>query len=515
MRTWPERKVNVLTGVMLDPLNVRLGLTGETPPSLIINDLFANAKVLDLVQAITQLGFLTHEVPIVVRRGKDLVVVEGNRRFAALKAIQNPILVPAYASGVKKYVDAMDAADRDSLLKVSVKVAPSQEQADKLIAALHTSNPRLAWSPDRQAAFFEAQLNAGLSLDQLLELYPTVPVRDFVVRAEVLKLFKSVPYQDQRNAKAVHEGKSVKVSILERLYEYEGFQRLAGIEVIAKTASVRVTGSKRIFFAVAEKVVEDVIEGRLNTRTLNRQDGDFYQAYMRELHAFVDALPPSPEPTSDFTRSADADRQVELVDPGKGASPADGPSSRHAPTSRGALPASVNTSGIPAEELKATDQAPVEKDRPKRATKKLDVSGLEVPASMAVSAVPALLRELGQLNVDIFPNATYDLLRTVTEKTIKKYADVVGADITVELNTGKRVTLDKCLEWLQKRAASSTRDTNVAELIKKVKHGPLAEFPMTTQMNAINHNPLVLAEPFEVRAAWTSVKPILEWVLKA
>lgn len=78
----------------LDPRNVRLDLPEGVPESDIVQDLFTNEKALALVEGITKVGLMTHEVPIVVERDGELTVVEGNRRDAALKAIQNPYLAP-------------------------------------------------------------------------------------------------------------------------------------------------------------------------------------------------------------------------------------------------------------------------------------------------------------------------------------------------------------------------------------------------------------------------------------
>jgi hypothetical protein len=89
MSTWQELVVDVIDELQLDPHNVRLELSDGVTEGDIVQDLFSNEKVLTLVDGIAKVGYLTHEIPIVVRRKNDLVVVEGNRRVAALKAIQN------------------------------------------------------------------------------------------------------------------------------------------------------------------------------------------------------------------------------------------------------------------------------------------------------------------------------------------------------------------------------------------------------------------------------------------
>ncbi|MDN6173395.1 MAG: hypothetical protein L0J06_11530, partial [Yaniella sp.] len=138
MSTWQNLDVDVMNDLSLDSRNVRLDTPDGVPESDIIQDLFTNEKALNLVENISKLGFLTHEVPIVVTRAGKLVVVEGNRRIAALKAIQNPYLAPEHQSRIIKF--SQNIPDRDDLLRISVKKAPSQDDADQLIAALHTGN---------------------------------------------------------------------------------------------------------------------------------------------------------------------------------------------------------------------------------------------------------------------------------------------------------------------------------------------------------------------------------------
>jgi hypothetical protein len=87
MLAWPDRRAHVLNDLVLDPRNVRLDIDVDAPEVDIMRDLFANERVLNLVEGISKVGYLTHEIPLVVERDGQLVVVEGNRRVAALKAI--------------------------------------------------------------------------------------------------------------------------------------------------------------------------------------------------------------------------------------------------------------------------------------------------------------------------------------------------------------------------------------------------------------------------------------------
>ena len=159
---WPEVELDVLKDVQLDAKNVRLEVTDAKVEADIIEDLFVNEDALGLVEGICKVGYLTHETPVVLKRRGKYVMVEGNRRLAALKAIQNPMLVPDYRARVASLAALLP--DRAALAKVRVMIAPNQTEADQLIAAIHTGNLRRAWSPSRQAAFFQAQIDAGRKL---------------------------------------------------------------------------------------------------------------------------------------------------------------------------------------------------------------------------------------------------------------------------------------------------------------------------------------------------------------
>ncbi|MGI8756619.1 MAG: hypothetical protein ACR2MB_12325, partial [Acidimicrobiales bacterium] len=52
--------------------------------------------------------------------------------------------------------------------QVTMLGAPKmQQRPDQLVATLHAGNPRHAWTPVRQAAFFQAQIDSGQNLKAL------------------------------------------------------------------------------------------------------------------------------------------------------------------------------------------------------------------------------------------------------------------------------------------------------------------------------------------------------------
>ena len=94
MNNWETKNVDVINDIHLDPKNIRIENSEELSEDDLMDELFKYYKVMDLVKSIVTDGFLTIEQLIVVERNGILYVAEGNRRTAALKAIQRPELAP-------------------------------------------------------------------------------------------------------------------------------------------------------------------------------------------------------------------------------------------------------------------------------------------------------------------------------------------------------------------------------------------------------------------------------------
>ena len=92
--SWPITEVDLIS-LALDTENVRLRSV-EPYEADILAYLFEYEDALGLATEIVEDGFFDNDLPIVVREGKKLVVLEGNRRISALKGIANPTSVPRY-----------------------------------------------------------------------------------------------------------------------------------------------------------------------------------------------------------------------------------------------------------------------------------------------------------------------------------------------------------------------------------------------------------------------------------
>jgi hypothetical protein len=484
--TWREIDLRVLDEIHLDSQNVRLDNEDAKVEADILADLFANEGALALVEGITSVGYLTHEIPIVVKRRGKWVVVEGNRRVAALKAMQNPLLVPEYTARIKALIKGMP--NLKALALVRVKIAPNQEQANELIAALHTSNPRRPWSPARQAAFFQAQINNGRSYHDLLKRYPTVDVPQFVFRSHVLNVFADIPYDDPelRDFVATKAWRRAS-STLERIYQAKDFLDLTGMSMDEN--GVFSTGlSDEQLKAVATVVVDGVKAGSLNTRTINTVKSTRFSALMTELRA---ALGMAADPAGD--------------------SPP--PGGRRGQKGAGSSGSSGGSDGSsPAGGAGAGGSTP---PRKKQLQHYLHIT-MTVPDTLPV-ALKRHLEELSLLDVQKVPNTTYLALRAILEKSIKAFADSKCEDIQATSNASGYVQLHHAMVWFEKYLEANGPKALV-QSTRKVRSGALANwgpFSSTKEaMDAANHNHTFSVDPTEVLHLWDSVEPLLRELLK-
>lgn len=489
MATWEELTVDVVSGVRLDPRNVRLDIPDGVPESDIVQDLFANEKALNLVEGIAKVGLLTHEVPIVVERDGALIVVEGNRRVAALKAIQNPYLAPDHQARITRLAQTIER--RDELRHITVKKAPTQDDADQLIAALHTGNQRVAWSPARQAAFFQAQLDGGKTAEQLIAQYPTIDVRKFITRSKILGLFRSVNFSDPSLRDYVTR-RRFPVSTLARLYENDKFLQLAGIVIDAETGDVHVRSSPALFERLAAKIVADIRDGVINTRVLNRTSGERYVAYMDDLR---DLLNEPEDSTGDTVIGASPSSNADKGDSGQRDRTA-------SETTRGQ------------QKPDDTDHdAGREKAKPfPRKRNYLNTDNLTVPTTFPAS-IHEIVKELSAINIHRFPNATLDLLRTFLEKTIKAHAEALGEDIRKGSNEQGFVYLSNCLVWLEGHF-KTTGQTAFIQPVQKIRGGRYGFVGSKAHLDATNHNHHIFATPDDVRECWATIEGVMKAVLK-
>jgi hypothetical protein len=501
MAKWPELELPVLTGIHLDPKNVRLETSDAQVEADILEDLFANEDALGLVDGISKVGYLIHETPIVVKRRGQHVVVEGNRRLAALKAIQNPMLVPKYQARVVAL--SANIPDVNSLATIRVMVAPNQSLADQLIAAIHTGNLRRPWSPARQAAFFRAQIDAGRKYADLQQRYPTIDVRYFVFRSHIVNLFQNMSYDDPAlNGFLATKEWRRGLSTLSRIYESKQFLDLTGLTMSDK-GIVGKAISDEALKVVATTIVQGIMLGDLNTRSLNTVRSPRFTRLMTELKDAAEAADGESTPSSPSGYT-----------PGSGSGPAQQPASGSGPGS--STPSAPPAQGGNQQPNPPASPKPTSPNPPPAKSKAafLAVGHLIVPPGYPV-AVRLHLEELSALDIKKFPNTTFLALRALLEKSVKSYAEHKGIDIRSSGNNSNGyVQLHHALKWFSEYITQNG-PRSLIQPVTQLRTGKLINYTASNDaLNAINHNNHFSVEPDEVINCWNSIDSILRELMR-
>lgn len=499
MSSWPTLRLDVLTDLHLDPQNVRLDIVSVQVEADIMEDLFVNEDALGLVEGIVRIGYLTHEIPIVVKQRGKYIVVEGNRRVAALKAIQNPMLVPEFQARVAALTKGM--RDKKALASIEVKVSPNRSQADQLIAALHTTNPRRPWTPARQAAFFQAQIDAGKTYQDLLTRYPTIDVRKFVYRSHIVNLFKSVRYADPAlvdflKSKTWKRG----LSVLARIYESREFQDITGLKMDDQGKLTK-TVSNATFKEMATTIVRGMMDGNINTRALNSVKSPRFQHLMTELRNIATPGPaPGTSPPSGG-KGKPGETTGGAGGSGAGGSGAAGPG--------GTKPGGTGKGGTPPGQPGGTGGQP----KPTAKQHYLQLDHIRPPKTYPL-ALTRHLGELSKIDVQTCPNAAFLVMRAVLEKSIKSFAEEKNVDIKSTNNhTQGRVQLHHTLKWLLEHVRANGPNTLI-QPIEKLRNGKIVYASSTDALNAVNHNHHFLVDPDEAFAMWDSLDSIMRHLMK-
>lgn len=151
-----------------NPRLVEFGVAGYSEDQL-INLLWREMAVEELVMSILALGFFEHEPLYVMKRddGK-LVVLEGNRRLAAIRSILNPSVVKG--DKMRKYEERITPEIEDKLEnKIPVIILNNRQESWRLLGFKHVNGPAKWGSYAKAKYVVDIHRNFGISLEQIAE----------------------------------------------------------------------------------------------------------------------------------------------------------------------------------------------------------------------------------------------------------------------------------------------------------------------------------------------------------
>lgn len=235
----------------------------------LLAELVHHDKVLSIAQSIAARGYFPTEVMIAVVENGKKIVLEGNRRLAALRLLISPDAAPDDAK--KKFKELADGLDTSKIAKVPVVFAPSRKAAAPIIATRHNAEQILSWSPVQQAAYFRSLIDEGMSVAEVSKLVGfTIPqVAEFLrddLAYQVACNLKGLKPEDEAK---VRDPREFPASTLARLLDNKGVRDWLGIEVDPEG---KIVGKTQVgeFEKGFRRLVADVASGKINSRNINK-----------------------------------------------------------------------------------------------------------------------------------------------------------------------------------------------------------------------------------------------------
>lgn len=469
----------------LDLLNYRIPIAPDDEGAA-LNYLFASEDVLDQIKLFLRDGYFDNEVPIVVKEGRSYVVLEGNRRVSALKAIARPEIVPAHQAQVEELRTRYATEVPNMPQSIRVIVVPSRAAAHKHVARLHTGIPKKRWSLDQQANYYFSLLGPGVSVTDLKALYPDVDIVRFLRMVAVRQFLAGAKFKE-RSLRDYVKSSDLKMSSFEYAYRNAAIASAVGMVFDSDGRLIPARKKPRNIGAALpeqereglEYLMDGFREGRLNTRSPEFKSGSEAQADL--LARLLGVADEDDDPKGASNPGDDAD----------GGSRPDGPSGRGGGGASGGGGSSAQ--GGPS----GGGRGPNDPDR----RKGLSVAGL--PFDHVPSNLEKRVLELRKINVDNTPAAAAMLLRSVLEATIKWHCAGTTQPATGMLG-----------DVFGQVVKSYGGQRSLKDSINAIRSGPTTKPGSINWFNAAAHNPDIAITPADVRSAYAMVQPVLIRLLR-
>ena len=466
---WKIRRLSVAS-LFLDEKNPRLGQeTSVQAPREVIQYLFDHDKTLDVARSIATRGYFENEPLLAIHDGRHYVVVEGNRRLAALKALKEPGLLTGSAG--KQIERLARHANLDGLTTVPVVVAPNRRATDRLLAGRHIGTPVLAWQAENRASFILSKLEEGYSNE---DLYDELGFNEYDIQKArqtraVAEITRALDLPEEVKAKI--DNPRVKLfSTLERVIESSVGREFLKVE-LDLNHGIRGYTSKTEFMRSFGHLVTDIIVRRETSRSLNKNEN---------IRHYFERRNPK------------------------------------------AVAAKKQRKFIPEDIISGKSSVPPQKPKTKKKTKKMSPS--IIPSSFKViyghDRLIDIRRELIRLKRDQFPNAGAVLLRVFLELAIKDYLERTGRlqRIMDDLKSKGKLPLNGRLPMrhLTKEMiiiAKSDLPQAEATLVEKaLQHNPAAPFSLD-DLHAFVHHTDFPGER-DILQFWNRTEPLFKLMLE-
>ena len=277
--TWETFEYTIST-LQLDVKNPRIRhKDGIINQRQIIQYLVANEKVYDLAKKMSEEGYFVGEEPIICLEGGKKVVLEGNRRVAALKVIEDPdkYLTKAKAKNLKENIKN----NKFSKKKQRCYIAPNRLEANPIIYERHHGSTLQKWKTGNQYAFVADMYHVDcLSIEDICRVLNEK-------KSKVIRPLKAYNlFVECRDVLFKEEGNYIDIANfditnLERLYTYEPARELMGIVFSEDTGALDIQLPREEFESRILVIFKKLIDAEAFSREFN--DENDKKKYIEEL----------------------------------------------------------------------------------------------------------------------------------------------------------------------------------------------------------------------------------------
>jgi hypothetical protein len=138
--------------------------------------------------------------------------------------------------------------------------------------------------------------------------------------------------------------------------------------------------------------------------------------------------------------------------------------------------------------------------------------GGDLPFKLKSSSLRLLYDELKNINVQEFPNATHDLLRSFLECSLLFYFKETNEFKNIQKSGTHNPKLGEMLTYIINRKSLSITDINLIETLKLVKTDYDQAYSLE-RMNMINHNEHCASSERDVRKAFSQIESLFKIIL--
>jgi hypothetical protein len=265
----------------LDEKNPRLGreVAGRAPRE-IIQHLFEHDKAMEIAQSISMRGYFPNEPLLAVKDDGKYIVVEGNRRLAALKALKEPgLLEGVLGKQVARFSKNIQSIELIS--NVPVTIAPSRRATDRQIAGRHIGTPVRPWQGENRASFILDKLAEGYDNDDLRDQlgFSLSDIQNARQTRAIADMARSLGLPPEVMAKLDRPRAKI-FSTLERVFESAEGRKHLKVQPDPSHGLRGVTTQKE-FVKGFSKLVADIALGKQSSRTLNTSENirDYFKSW--------------------------------------------------------------------------------------------------------------------------------------------------------------------------------------------------------------------------------------------